>query len=126
MALRVSIHHSASAFLLKLEGPFTAAEAPEVEARWRTAASLPGNRVFLVDLTAVTFAEPAARGLLDRMRGAGVGLVVDAPQAAWLASGITFPEPSRHVERKRGFRRTLEGFPALVACLFTRVRTSAG
>jgi hypothetical protein len=66
-------------------------------------------------MAAVTFAEPAARDLLDRMRESGADLLADRPDAARMA-----------VARKRGFWRALEGFPALVACLFTRVRASAG
>jgi hypothetical protein len=71
---RVSIHHHASAFVLKLEGPFGAADAPEVEARWRTAASLLASRAFEVDLAGVTSVEPGARELLRRMSENGAEL----------------------------------------------------
>jgi hypothetical protein len=74
---RVSIHHHAGAFVLKLEGPFGAADAPEVEARWRTAASLLESRAFEVDLAGVTSVEPSARELLLRMRESGADLVGD-------------------------------------------------
>jgi hypothetical protein len=66
-------------------------------------------------MAAVTFAEPATRDLLGRMRESGADLLADRPDAARMA-----------IARKRGFWRALEGFPALVACLFTRVRASAG
>ena len=72
---RVSIHHHASAFVLKLEGPFGAADAPEVEARWRTAASLLVSRAFEVDLAGVTSVEPGACELLRRMSESGAELL---------------------------------------------------
>jgi hypothetical protein len=123
---RVSIHHQTGAFVLKLEGPFRAADAPEVEARWRTAASLLGSQPFVVDLAAATSVEPAARDLLIRMRDSGADLVAGGPEPVRLATGIASIGPDERLGRKCSLRRTLEGFPALVACLFTHMRAWAG
>jgi len=95
----VSIHDFSGMFQLKLEGPFTAAEAPEVEARWRTASSIIGNREFRVDLRDVTTVDAAGRGLLGRMRESGADLIAGA--------GPT-----------HGESRSLE----FLACLFARLR----
>jgi len=123
---RVSIHDYARAFVLKLEGPFSASDAPEVEARWRTAASMLQNRELVVDLTAATSVEPAARDLLVRMYESGAAFVAEGPSMVRLAGEITGVEPKEHVVRKRALWRPFEDFPAMVACLFMRVRALAG
>jgi hypothetical protein len=55
----VGIHDFAREFRLALEGPFTSAEVPEVESRWRTAASIIGDRDFRIDLNDLTSADDA-------------------------------------------------------------------
>jgi hypothetical protein len=45
---------------------------------------------------------------------------------ARLVSGITEKEPKERFARKRGPWRPFDGFRALVACLFLRVRLGAG
>jgi len=106
---RVGIHHHAGAFVLKLEGAFGDADAPEVEARWRTAASLLASRAFEVDLAGVTSVDPGARALLIRMRESGAELL-EAPTpgpacASWRGLWRTF------ASRRKGRSR-----PAAAAC----------
>ena len=47
---RIGIHDTSNEFRLKLEGCLGAAESPEVESCWQTAASTIGGRHFTVDV----------------------------------------------------------------------------
>ncbi len=120
---RVTIHDFARAFQLRLEGPFTAAEVPEVEARWCTAASIIGSRAFRVDLRAVTSADAAGRSLLGRMRESGAEFIADTPKTTRLVSeivGVWQAEPAP--EEHRSPLPPLRNLPTLLACLFSRLR----
>jgi hypothetical protein len=86
--LRVSIHHNARSFALKLEDDFRETDAPEVEARWRTAESLLRGRAFEVDLSSVTSVEPSANDLLVRMRDGGAEFVRSSKENAAPGSGF--------------------------------------
>jgi hypothetical protein len=98
---RVTIHDGAATFRLELRGAFTAAGVDEVEQCWRTAESTIAGRELLVDLGGVTAFDPAAKGLLARMRDRGARLV-SAPQ--------------------RGKSRLAD----LLGCLLFRLRNRAG
>jgi ABC-type transporter Mla MlaB component len=123
---RVSIHHFAEAFELKLEGPLTASDAPGVEARWRTAASLIRVRPFRVDLQAVTTVDEAGRQLLDRMREHGAEFILGRDAArlrneiGWTASMETTGD-----RELAGPLRALRSLPELFACLFSRLAMRA-
>jgi hypothetical protein len=123
---RVTIHDFAQAFQLQLEGRFTAAEVPEVEARWRTAASIIGNRAFRVDLRAVSDADAAGRSLLGRMHESGAEFIADSPKTTRLVSeivGVWQAEPAP--EEHRGPLQPFRDLPTLLACLFSRLRAWA-
>ena len=123
-AFRVTIHDFARAFELQLEGPLTAAEAPEVEARWRTASSIIGKRSFRVDLRAVGTVDAAGRGLLGRMRDDGAELIASGPETAELVREIAGLRPAASAPRAHG-HLALRDLPVFLACLISHLRAWA-
>ncbi|MBZ5586097.1 MAG: hypothetical protein LAQ30_28680 [Acidobacteriia bacterium] len=123
VAFRVSIHNFARAFRLNLEGALTAADVPEVEARWRTGSSIRGDRAFEADLRDVTAVDGEGRALLLRMREDGVEFIADSPESGRLVSEITgaLPVVVPRKERSSLFRE----LPELLACLFSRLKALA-
>lgn len=73
--LRVTIHDSAQAFRLQLEGDLAGESTREAELCWRTAASTIAGRAFVVDLSDIRSVDAGGRELLARMRSAGAELV---------------------------------------------------
>ena len=122
-SFHVAMHDYAREFRLTLEGPFTAAEAPEVEARWRTAASIIGTRDFRIDLDGVTYADTEALGLLARMREAAAQFIAAAPEALRIVNEIkgTVLEGTAS-EEHRPVKRVLRDFAALLNCLALRFK----
>jgi hypothetical protein len=90
---RVGIHDSAAVFRLKLEGPFTAAAAHEVESCWTTARSTVRHKKLVVDLSRTTSVDAAGRELLLRLHGHGAEFVAGSDEMARLVSGITGSRP---------------------------------
>jgi len=73
--LRVTIHDSAQAFCLQLEGDLAGDQTSEAEWCWLTAASTIAGRMFVVDLSRIRRVDSNGRELLARMRSAGAELV---------------------------------------------------
>lgn len=73
--LRVTIHDSAQAFRLQLEGDLAGDHTREAEWCWRTAASTIAGRAFVVDLSNIRSIDSRGQDLLTRMQSAGAELV---------------------------------------------------
>jgi hypothetical protein len=86
---RVGIHDFSHSFRLTLSGALTAREADGVEARWRTAASIIGGRIFEVDLREVSSADAPARELLRRMHQSGARFLAKGEESRRLVLEIT-------------------------------------
>jgi hypothetical protein len=91
-AFRVFIHDGAAEFRLSVKGNFTAGDVREVEQRWRTAASIIGDRAFVVDLCGVTSWDSAVGDLLERMQKSGARLLPAT------APGLSQPPPAPAAE----------------------------
>ncbi len=107
LPFRVSIHNSARAFELKIEGPLTEDAVRDVEARWRTGSSILGERAFRVDLGSVASVDAAGRELLGQMRAGGAEFIDSVNR-----------EQSHLLQAARDL-------PALLTCLLSHFRTWA-
>jgi anti-anti-sigma regulatory factor len=72
--LKITIHDAADHLGIKLEGRLAGASGYELEHCWRMAQVRHPNRTLAVDLTGVTFIDPAGRYLLPLMHRDGVCL----------------------------------------------------
>ncbi len=119
----VGIHNFAREFHLALEGPFTSAEVPEVESRWRTAASIISGKDFRVDLDEVTFADESARALLTSMYAQGARFVANGAQARGIAGEIAGRDLKPAPAEPRGIARLYRNIAGLLECLALRLKT---
>ena len=76
--LKITVHDVADPLRLELEGRLAGAWVSELEHCWHTVKTSQPNRELLVDLTNVTFIDPAGRYLLQLMRRDGVSLVASS------------------------------------------------
>ena len=113
----VGIHDLAREFRLALEGPFTSAEVPEVESRWRTAASIIGNRDFRIDVDGLTSADDAALALLRTMHLAGARFTTGTSAAKRIAGEIIGQPPEETATETRRVKRLFEDVTSRLACL---------
>ncbi len=121
----VGIHDFAGEFRLAIEGPFTSAEIPEVESRWRTAESIIGTREFRVDLDGVTSADDAAISLLRTMHLAGARFTRGTSIARRIAGEIIGQPAEENAIEKHRVQRLFEDFSSRLACLALHLRLRA-
>jgi outer membrane protein TolC len=87
--LRITIHHSATSTIFKLEGRLAGAWVRELEQAWTAADPAAEGRAVVADLAEVTFIDAAGRELLDRMYARGVELLAAAPLNLAIVESIT-------------------------------------
>jgi hypothetical protein len=95
-ALRYYMHDGPAAFRFELAGDLDDKGARRLELDWRTASSVIGDRLFIVDITSVTSAAREARILLARWHASGARLIANSHSSRLLAQsilGTPFPEP---------------------------------
>src|SRR5260370_31842217 len=82
------MHDGPAAFSFELAGTLSPDDAVELEQAWRTASSVIGDRILVVDLTFVTQIDEAGRDLLRRWRENGANFVGNSPTSRLLAESI--------------------------------------
>jgi len=82
------MHDGPRAFSFELAGPVSAHDAKELEQAWRTASSVIGDRVLVVDLSFVTQIDDAGRDLMRRWHHNGAALVANSASSRLLAESI--------------------------------------
>jgi hypothetical protein len=95
-ALKYYMHDGPAALRFELAGDLNDEGARRLEQDWRTASSLIGDRLLIVDITFVTSAAKEARVLLARWYASGARIVANSYTSRSLAQSIlgTFlPEP---------------------------------
>lgn len=73
--LKVTVHDSASALRIEIEGKVTAPFLSEIENCWQTARSAASGKALIVDLTEVDYVDTAGKYLLAWMNETGVRFV---------------------------------------------------
>src|SRR5271168_5305867 len=94
-ALQYYMHDGPAAFRFELAGDLDDKGARRLEQDWRTASSVIGERLLIVDITFVTSAETEARMLLARWHALGAQLIANSNNSRSLAESILgepFPE----------------------------------
>ena len=96
--LRITPRLADDECLLKLEGCLAGDWVPELGACWRTVATTAPDRPVRVDLTDVSYVDPAGRALMTLMYRAGV---------RFIATGFVMPDLLREIASaaERGRRR---------------------
>jgi hypothetical protein len=95
-ALRYYMHDGPAAFRFELAGDLNDEGARRLERDWRTASSVIGDRLLIVDITFVTSAAKEARILLARWHASGARLIANSDTSRSLAQSILgspLPEP---------------------------------
>jgi len=87
-ALRYYMHDGPAAFRFELAGDLNDEGARRLEQDWRTASSVIGDRLLIVDITFVTSAEKEARILLARWHASGARIIADSHTSRSLAESI--------------------------------------
>jgi len=82
------MHDGPAAFSFELAGALSAEHAAELEQAWRTASSMIGERILIVDLSFVTRVDQTGRELLRHWHENGAQLVANSPGARLLAESI--------------------------------------
>jgi anti-anti-sigma regulatory factor len=77
--LRISIHEAQDIVTLRLEGRLIGAWVGEVERCWRRAITGLDERRVVIDLTAVSFVDPAGAALVSKMQEEGFRLIGAGP-----------------------------------------------
>jgi hypothetical protein len=92
--LQYYMHDGPGAFRFELSGNLTVEGARRLDQDWRTASSVIGGRMLIVDMTFVTDADDAGRELLIRWHRAGAHLITASKASRALAEQIV-GEPFR-------------------------------
>src|SRR5271163_827052 len=90
------MHDGPTAFRFELEGDLNDEGARRLEQDWRTASSVVGDRLLIVDITFVTSAAKEARILLARWHASGARLIANSNNSRALAHlilGGPLPDP---------------------------------
>jgi hypothetical protein len=95
-ALQYYMHDGSAAFRFELAGDLNDEGARRLEQDWRTASSVIGDRLLIVDITYVNNVEKKGRTLLARWHASGAQLVANSNTSRSLAQsllGTPLPEP---------------------------------
>ena len=94
------MHDGPAAFSFELAGTISPDDATELEQAWRTASSVIGGRILVVDLSFVTRIDEAGQNLLRRWHEQGAKLVAKSQSARLLVEsiiGAPLPAAATHV-----------------------------
>ena len=105
--LRITVHEDSATWTMRLAGKLAESWVAETERAWRQAPR--AGKHLQIDLTEVTWVDPAGRRLLDRMYRAG---------ARFLATGVATSALVDEIANKRRLRmKTSRGLPGVLATL---------
>ena len=120
-ALQYYLHDEPDAFRLELSGRLSGAGAESIYHAWRTALSIIGGRLLIVDVTFVQEADELGRALLRIWHRTGARIIAASPESCALAESIVgeplpqAPAKPRFFERWRNLFRRLSTRAAVSA-----------
>jgi hypothetical protein len=113
--LRITVHEDSPKWTMSLAGKLAESWVAETERIWRKAPRT--GKHLQIDLTEVTWVDPAGRRLLGRMYGAGARLLAKGVATSALIEEIVNKRPSRTKTFSRGIPAVLSALLALSGTL---------
>lgn len=98
---RATTESAVDRLLLRLEGRLTGAWVAELDASWRQAIAMRGDRAVIVDLCDLGAIDDAGRSLLIRMHRSGARFVASGCATRELASDIMREAQSAGIEEEK-------------------------